>query len=100
MTGRTYNPLFLCAGNSARSILAEAILNRVGKGRIRAYSAGSYPKGQVHPMALTVLREHEHDVSELRSKSWDETVRPHSTSSSPSVTTRLERHVRYGLANP
>lgn len=72
MTSRTYNALFLCTGNSARSILAEAILNRVGKGRIRAYSAGSDPKGQVHPVALEVLREHEHDGSALCSKSWDE----------------------------
>ncbi len=72
MTGRTYNALFLCTGNSARSILAEAISNRAGKGRIRAYSAGSDPKGRVHPKALEVLREHDHDVSELRSKSWDE----------------------------
>jgi len=72
MTSRTYNALFLCTGNSARSILAEAILNRLGKSRIRAHSAGSYPKRQIHPMALQVLREHEHDVSGLRSKSWDE----------------------------
>jgi len=72
MTSRTYNALFLCTGNSARSILAEAILNRVGKGRIRAHSAGSHPKGQVHPTALEVLREHGHEVSELHSKSWDE----------------------------
>jgi arsenate reductase len=76
MTTRTYNALFLCTGNSARSILAEAILNRLGKGRIRAYSAGSYPKGEVHPLALAVLAEHDHDTSELRSKSWDEFAAP------------------------
>ena len=76
MTTRTYNALFLCTGNSARSIMAEAIMNRLGKGRIRAYSAGSYPKGQVHPMALAVLGEHDHDTSELRSKSWDEFAAP------------------------
>ena len=69
---KTYNALFLCTGNSARSIMAEAILNRLGAGRIRAYSAGSYPKSQPHPMALEVLAERGHDTSHLRSKRWDE----------------------------
>ena len=73
---KTYNALFLCTGNSARSIMAEAILNRLGAGRIRAYSAGSYPRGQPHPMALDVLTERGYDTSGLRSKSWDEFAQP------------------------
>ena len=72
MAGRTYNVLFLCTGNSARSILADAILNREGAGRFRAYSAGSYPKGKVHPAAIELLDDLDYDTGEFRSKSWDE----------------------------
>ena len=68
--------LFLCTGNSARSIMAEVILNRVGRGAFRACSAGSHPKGQVHPYALDLLRRLEFDISRLRSKSWFEFTRP------------------------
>ena len=67
-----YNVLFLCTGNSARSILAEQLLNHWGKGKFRAFSAGSFPKGTVHPIALALLRHMNLPTEGLRSKSWDE----------------------------
>lgn len=76
MGERIYNVLFLCTGNSARSILAEALLNRDGEGRFRAYSAGSLPKGAVHPMALELLDHLDFPVTGLRSKSWEEFAAP------------------------
>ena len=72
MTDRPYNVLFLCTGNSARSIMGEAILNREGKGRFNAFSAGSHPKGSVNPHTLQLLESLNYDVSQLRSKSWEE----------------------------
>lgn len=72
MSDRVYNVLFLCTGNSARSIIAECVLSRCGGGSFNAFSAGSHPRGEVHPYALDLLREENYDVDELRSKSWEE----------------------------
>jgi arsenate reductase len=72
MRDRPYNVLFLCTHNSARSIIAESVMNRLGRGRFKAFSAGSQPRGQVHPFALDLLTNLGHDVSGLRSKSWEE----------------------------
>jgi arsenate reductase (thioredoxin) len=73
---RTYNVLFLCTGNSARSIIAESLLNTLGKGKFRAFSAGSFPKGEVHPLAVELLKRSNLPTENLRSKSWDEFAAP------------------------
>jgi arsenate reductase (thioredoxin) len=76
MSDKIYNVLFLCTGNSARSILGEAVMNRLGEGRFKAYSAGSQPKGEVHPMSLSVLNGMGYDTTGMYSKSWDEFSKP------------------------
>jgi arsenate reductase len=76
MAERPFNTLFLCTGNSARSILAEAILNKLGAGEFNAFSAGSQPKGAVNPHTLALLRSLGYDIAGLRSKSWNEFARP------------------------
>jgi arsenate reductase len=104
---RPFNVLFLCTGNSARSIMAEAILDREGRGNFRSHSAGSQPKGHVHPYTLDLLRKLNFDVSKLRSKSWAEfsgagsaaPVQRRSISSLPSATTPRAKPVPIGPVN-
>jgi len=76
MTDSPFNVLFLCTGNSARSVMAEAILNKIGAGKLRAYSAGSQPKGQVNPNTIQLLQQLGYNTSGFRSKSWSEFARP------------------------
>lgn len=78
MANREYNVLFLCTGNSARSLIAECAIDRWGKGKFKGFSAGSHPTGAVHPLTLALLRELNYETSNLRSKSWDEYARPDS----------------------
>jgi arsenate reductase len=72
VSDRTFNVLFLCTHNSARSIIAECIINRLGNGKFKGYSAGSQPRGKVHPYAIDLLRQANYDTAGLRSKSWEE----------------------------
>ena len=103
MSERIYNVLFLCTGNSARSILAESILRKDGRRHFRAFSAGSRPKGTVNPLAIKVLNSLDYPTDGLRSKSWEEFAAP----DAPVMdfvftvwTTRLASLARYGPANP
>jgi arsenate reductase len=98
---KTYNVLFLCTGNSARSILAEALVDHWGRGRFKGHSAGSFPSGTVHPLALDLLDRLHLPTAHLRSKSWDEFAElgaPVMDSSSPSATRRRARSARSGRA--
>jgi arsenate reductase (thioredoxin) len=76
MADRPFNILFLCTGNSARSIMAEVILNKLGARKFQAFSAGSEPKGQIHPQTIRLLQGLGYDTSKLRSKGWDEFAKP------------------------
>ncbi len=76
MQDKIYNVLFICTGNSARSVIAEGLMNDLGQGRFRAFSAGSHPKGVVHPLARKTLAAHRIPTDGMRSKSWDEFARP------------------------
>jgi arsenate reductase (thioredoxin) len=98
VTDRVYNVLFLCTGNTARSVLAEAILNHLGRGRFRGFSAGSHPKGSVNPFTLEELRQAGLPVNGLRSKSWDEFAVPVAPSMDFATTPRT-RPARYGRAS-
>jgi protein-tyrosine-phosphatase len=97
------NVLFLCTGNSARSILAEAILNRIGAGKFKAFSAGSMPKGELHPRTIEILKRNSFRPADFRSKGWEEFSGPGARrwiSCLRSATTRPARSVRSGRANP
>ena len=104
MNDKAFNVLFLCTGNSARSILAEALVNHWGRGKFVGFSAGSNPKGKVHPIALELLRHMKMPADGMRSESWDEfgpcRARRSSISCSPSATTPRASPVRSGPDNP
>jgi len=99
---RIYNVLFLCTGNSARSILAESILQKDGAGRFQAFSAGTHPKGEVNPFALKVLKSYNYPSEGFRPKNWEEFADPGAPVMdfvSPSATTPPARRARFGRDN-
>jgi arsenate reductase len=98
MATSPFNVLFLCNGNSARSIMAEAILNKLGAGKFQAYSAGSQPEGHVHPETIRLLQSLGYETTRFRSKSWNEFGRLHWILCSPSAMRALARPVPYGAA--
>ena len=104
MADRVYNVLFLCTGNSARSIFGECLINRLGRGKFRGFSAGSHPKGEIHPLAIYELRRSNYSTEGLRSKDWNEFETPDPMPltwifSSRSVTRQQPRSAPCGQAN-
>lgn len=100
MKDHGFNVLFLCTHNSARSIIAECVMNRIGRGKFKAYSAGSQPSGKVHPMALSLLQRLHYDTKGLRSKSWEEFTAPNAPALDFVFTVPTMRPTRFAPCGP